>query len=50
VFPTNTMAHAEQWAADIGGPAYAIDEQTVIQVIDGPVTVISEGRWAQFGS
>lgn len=49
LFPTNTMAHAEQWAADIGGPAYAIDEQTAIRVIDGSVTVISEGRWAKFG-
>jgi dipeptidase E len=48
-FPTNTMADAERWAADIGIPAYAIDEQTAIQVVDGSVEVISEGRWAQFG-
>ena len=26
-FPTNTLAHAERWAADLGVPAYAIDEQ-----------------------
>ena len=32
-FPTNTLAHAEQWAADIGVPAYAIDEQTAITVV-----------------
>jgi dipeptidase E len=44
-FPSNTMEAAEQWAADIGVPAYAIDEQTAIQVIDGDVQVISEGRW-----
>ncbi len=25
-FPTNTLADAERWAADIGVPAYAIDE------------------------
>lgn len=50
LFPTNTLAHAEQWAADIGGPAYAIDEQTAIQVIDGSVAVISEGKWAKLGS
>ncbi|MEU4243262.1 Type 1 glutamine amidotransferase-like domain-containing protein [Actinoplanes sp. NPDC026619] len=44
-FPTNTMAEAERWAADIGGPAYVIDEQTAIQVVDGTVEVISEGTW-----
>lgn len=46
-FPTNTLAHAERWVADIGVPAYAIDEQTAIQVVDGAVTVISEGQWHQ---
>jgi dipeptidase E len=45
VFPTNTLADAEKWAADIAGPAYAIDDQTAIKVIDGTVTVVSEGRW-----
>ena len=34
-FPTNTLADAERWAADIGVPAYAIDEQTAIKVVDG---------------
>ena len=48
-FPTNTLAHAERWAADIGGPAYAIDEQTAIQVVAGAVEVVSEGRWTQLG-
>jgi dipeptidase E len=47
-FPTNTMAHAERWAADIGGPSYAIDEETAIQVVDGTVEVISEGEWGYF--
>jgi dipeptidase E len=45
LFPTNTMADAERWAADIGGPAYAIDEQTAISVVDGVAEVISEGQW-----
>src|SRR5262249_23617938 len=31
-FPHNTLADAERWAADIGVPAYAIDEQTAIKV------------------
>ena len=48
-FPTNTMDIAEQWAADIGLPAYAIDEQTAIKVVDGSAEVISEGRWTRFG-
>lgn len=49
-FPTNTLADAERWADEIGGPAYAIDEQTAIKVVDGSVEVISEGQWATFGS
>ena len=48
-FPTNTMAAAERWAADIGVPSYAIDEQTAITVVDGSVEVISEGQWKKFG-
>jgi dipeptidase E len=48
-FPTNTPAHAERWAADLGVPAYAIDEQTAVKVVDGSVEVVSEGRWIQFG-
>lgn len=47
-FPENTLAHAERWAAAIGVPAYAIDEQTALKVVDGSVEVISEGRWTRF--
>lgn len=49
LFPTNTLVHAERWAADIGGPAYAIDEQTAIKVVGGTAEVISEGTWQRFG-
>jgi dipeptidase E len=49
-FPDNTPANAERWAADIGGPAYAIDEQTAISVVDGTVEVVSEGQWTRFGT
>jgi dipeptidase E len=48
-FAENTMAHAEKWAARIGGPAYAIDDQTAIKVVDGEVEVVSEGHWRYFG-
>jgi dipeptidase E len=50
VFPTNTMAHAESWAADIAGPAYVMDDQTAIKVIDGAVEVVSEGQWKLLSS
>ncbi len=47
-FPTNTLADAERWAAEIGVLAYAIDEQTAIKVVDGAVEVVSEGNWKLF--
>lgn len=47
-FPTNTMADAERWAADIGSPSFAIDDQTAVKVVDGRVEVVSEGSWRQF--
>jgi len=50
VFPTNTMAHAERWAADIAGPAYAMDDQTAIKVTDGAAEVVSEGQWKLLSS
>jgi dipeptidase E len=46
--PENSMAAAEQWAAAIGRPAYAIDDQTAIKVAGGAVEVISEGHWKVF--
>ncbi len=49
-FATNTLDHAEQWARDIGVPAYAIDEQTAITVVDGRVEVVSEGQWTTLRS
>jgi dipeptidase E len=46
--PENTMADAERWAAAIEGPAYAIDDETAIKVVDGAVEVVSEGHWRLF--
>ena len=46
--PDNSMAEAEKWAAGIPVPAYAIDDQTAIQVVDGAVEVVSEGHWKVF--
>lgn len=48
MLPHNTMAAAERWAAGMQGPAYAMDDQTAIKVIDGAVEVVSEGHWKLF--
>jgi len=47
-FPENSLANAEIWAAEVQVPAYAIDDQTAIKVIDGVVEVVSEGHWKRF--
>lgn len=43
--PDNTEAAAERWAATLGGPAYAVDDETAFVVDDGAVEVVSEGTW-----
>jgi len=45
--PSNTLANAERWAADLPGPAYAINDETAIKVVDDTVEVVSEGHWKQ---
>ena len=44
------MAAAEKWAAEVGNPAYAIDDDTAIKVVDGKVDVVTEGHWRQFNA
>jgi dipeptidase E len=46
--PENSMAEAERWAAGMPGPAYAIDDETALMVVDGTVAVVSEGHWKLF--
>lgn len=48
MLPHNTMAAAEKWATGMQGPAYAMDDQTAIKVIDGAVEVVAEGNWKHF--
>ena len=48
MLPENTMADAERWAAGISTPAYAIDDDTGISVVDGTVEVVSGGHWRLF--
>jgi dipeptidase E len=46
--PDTTLANVERWAAGIPVPAYAIDDQTALKVVDGTVEVVSEGHWRLF--
>ena len=46
--PNRSMAAAELWAAGLTVPAYAIDDETAIRVVDGSVDVVSEGHWKLF--
>lgn len=46
--PENTMATATTWAAALECPAYAIDDESAIRVVNGVVDVVSEGHWHKF--
>jgi dipeptidase E len=48
--PWNTMEQAERWAASLAGPAYAIDDETAIKVVDGTLEFVSEGVWKRLDS
>jgi dipeptidase E len=43
--PEASLANLERWAAGVQVPAYLIDDQTAIKVVDGTVEVVSEGHW-----
>jgi dipeptidase E len=43
--PPTPLAEIEAWAAGLSVPAYVIDDQTAIKVVDGDVEVVTEGRW-----
>ena len=46
--PDASLVNAEQWAARVPAPTYAIDDETAIQVVDGAVEIITEGHWKLF--
>lgn len=48
MLPSNTMANAEKWVAMLDCPAYAIDDDTAIRVVDGVVDIVTEGQWRRF--
>lgn len=45
---SNTLDAARTWFEQIGNPAFAIDDNTAIRVVDGDVSVISEGEYYAF--
>ena len=38
-----------EWAAGLDNPAYVLDDQSALVVVDGVVEVVSEGRWTTLG-
>jgi len=46
--PESTTARVASMAAEVPVPTYGIDDETAITVVDGVVTVVSEGQWRRF--
>ena len=44
-FPVAQKAILEQKAKNISDAVYAIDDQSALRIVDGDITVISEGEW-----
>ncbi len=44
-FPELTFEYVKKEAEETGETIYALDDQSAVQVIDGEVAVISEGKW-----
>lgn len=45
--PGNSLEEARSWAAGISGPAYALDDESAVQVVGGEATWVSEGTWLE---
>lgn len=43
--PPSPPEEIEAWAAGLSVPAYVIDDETAIKVVEGNVEVVSEGNW-----
>ena len=41
----HTVEFARTWQAGLDNPAYVMDDQSAIVVVDGQVDVVSEGEW-----
>lgn len=44
----DVLPSARRWATKIDGPAYAIDDQSAIAVVDGEARIVSEGNLESF--
>ncbi|MCI9887976.1 Type 1 glutamine amidotransferase-like domain-containing protein [Micrococcales bacterium 31B] len=49
-FDENTLPDARHWAARIGVPSYALDDQSAVVVDAAGVRVVSEGQWHAFAA
>lgn len=49
MLPDNTLDAARTWAADLGHPAYALDDASAVVVDGDRVRVVSGGRWEKVG-
>ena len=47
-FPKAREEYIKEAAKTVSGPIYAIDDQTAIEVVEGKVKVISEGKYLVF--
>src|SRR3954466_7015821 len=43
--PATPLEEIEAWAAGLSVPAYVIDDQTALKVVDGNLEVVTEGDW-----
>jgi dipeptidase E len=50
LFPSRARNQIEALTAFRVAPVYALDDQSALQVLDGEVTIISEGEWLYRGS
>ncbi|NQT50294.1 Type 1 glutamine amidotransferase-like domain-containing protein [Candidatus Kuenenbacteria bacterium] len=48
-FQEPTPDQIAQFAKTVDYPIYAIDDQSAIQVVDGQIKIISEGKWKKYG-
>jgi dipeptidase E len=44
-FDDNILPTAKVWASKFDCPAYVVDDDTAVRVVDGEIDVVSEGSW-----
>jgi len=47
-FPELTFEYVQKEAGETGETIYALDDQSAVQVVDGEVSIVSEGEWQKF--